>query len=301
MFSADEREALRGPQFTFAWCDELAKWRDGEQAWDMLQFGLRLGRDPQAVVTTTPRPLAFLKTLMSDARTIVTRLKTTDNADHLAPAFIAEMVRRYAGSDIGRQELYGELVDDNAASLWRRTWIEAGRVAAAPDLTRTVVALDPPVTATKTSDACGIVIAAVGVDRRAYVLADRTVQGREPKVWAEAAIAAYDDFGADALVVEVNQGGDLIVDVLRQFRRNLPVRQVRATRGKWLRAEPVAALYAQERVVHAGRFGALEDQMCAFAADGRVNGRSPDRVDALVWAITELMLQGEGQPSIRSL
>ena len=297
LFSADEAEGLRGPQFSAAWCDELAKWRGAEQAWDMLQFGLRLGDCPQAVVTTTPRPSAFLKKLMADEATVTTRLATADNATNLAPTFLAEMTRRYAGSMIGRQELLGEVVDDVTEGLWRRDWIEAARRV--PEMRRVVVALDPPVTATARSDACGIVAAGLGVDGRAYVLADRTVQGRTPDVWAKAALAAYDDFAADRLVAEVNQGGDMVIAVIQQFNPNLPVAKVRATRGKWVRAEPVAALYAEGRVVHAGRFEALEDQMCAFGADGTIHGKSPDRVDALVWAITELMLSDAVTPSVR--
>ena len=299
LYSADETESLRGPQFSCAWCDELAKWRHAEGAWDMLQFGLRLGSFPQTAVTTTPRPLALLKKIMADAATITVRLATADNDSNLAPAFLAEMARRYQGSAIGRQELLGELIEDEAHSLWRRQWIEDHRAKAAPELKRCVVALDPPVTATASSDACGIIVAGLGVDNRAYVIADRTVQGREPQAWAQAALAAYDDYEADKLVAEVNQGGDLVTVVLQQFRKNLNVAQVRATRGKWVRAEPIAALYAQGRVVHVGRFDALEDQMCAFGADGVARGRSPDRVDALVWALTELMLDGGSEPSIR--
>ena len=299
MFSADERDGLRGPQFTHAWCDELAKWREGEKAWDMLQFALRLGDAPQVVVTTTPRPHAYLKKIMSDAATVTSHLATADNADQLAPAFLAEMTRRYAGSIIGRQELLGEVVEEGYESLWRRAWIDAQRLETAPEMRRVVVALDPPVTATAQSDACGIVVAGLGVDGRAYVLADRTVQGREASAWARAALAAYDDFECDRMVAETNQGGDLVVAVVQQFRENFPVTQVRATRGKWVRAEPVASLYAEGRVVHVGTFGDLEAQMCAFGADGRVGGRSPDRVDALVWAITELMLTPDASPRMR--
>lgn len=299
MFSADERDGLRGPQFTAAWCDELAKWREGEKAWDMLQFALRLGDAPQVVVTTTPRPHAYLKRIMSDAATVTAHLATADNADQLAPAFLAEMTRRYAGSVTGRQELLGEMVEEGYESLWRRAWIDAQRIAAAPEMRRVVVALDPPVTATIASDACGIVVAGLGVDGRAYVLADRTVQGREASMWARAALAAYDDFDADRMVAETNQGGDLVVAVVQQFRENFPVTQVRATRGKWVRAEPVASLYAEGRVVHVGTHADLEAQMCAFGADGRVGGKSPDRVDALVWAITELMLTPELVPKMR--
>lgn len=302
MFAADERDQLRGPQFTHAWCDELAKWREGEKAWDMLQFALRLGVNPQAVVTTTPRPYAYLKKIMTDPATVTVRLSTQGNQSNLAPAFVVEMKRRYAGTDLGRQELDGEFIENSASSLWRRDWIEAARTSAKPEeLRRIVVALDPPVTATASSDACGIVVAGLGVDGRAYVLADRTVQGRTPDVWAKAALAAYDDFDADCLIAEVNQGGDLVISVIQQFREKLPVRKVRASRGKWVRAEPVAALYAEGRVAHVGRFDALEDQMSAFGADGLVRGKSPDRVDALVWALTELMLTKAALPKSRML
>jgi phage terminase large subunit-like protein len=301
MFSAEDPESLRGPQFAAAWCDEVAKWRTPERTWDMLQFGLRIGTAPQVVATTTPRPVPLLKQLLADETTVVTRSATADNAANLAPTFMSEMMRRYAGTTLGRQELLGELVEDEAASLWRRDWIERARVARAPELGPVVVAVDPPVTATAASDACGIVVAGIGPDGRAYVVADRTVQGREPTQWARAAIAAYKDFMADRIVAEVNQGGDLVVGVLRQVDRAVPVRTVRATRGKWLRAEPVAALYAEGRVAHVGVHEALEDQMCLFGADGLVRGRSPDRLDALVWALTDLMIDRGGRPGIRTL
>ena len=192
-------------------------------------------------------------------------------------------------------------VEDASDGLWRRHWIEEARVENAPEMQRVVVALDPPVTATASSDACGIVVAGLGVDKRAYVLADRTLQGRTPEVWARAALGAYDEFEADRMVAEINQGGDLVISVLQQFRENFPVVKVRATRGKWVRAEPVAALYAEGRVAHVGRFDALEDQMCAFGADGTVKGRSPDRADALVWALSELLLGRQLRPSVTPL
>ncbi len=301
MFSADEAERLRGPQFTAAWCDELAKWRGAERAWDMLQFALRLGDMPRAVVTTTPRAIPLLKKIIADAATVTVNLATADNADNLAPTFLAEMTRRYAGSEIGRQELLGEFVENSTGGLWRRHWIEETRVARAPEMRRIVVALDPPVTATARSDACGIVVAGLGIDGRAYVLDDRTVRGRTVDVWGQAVLAAYHDYAADRIIAEVNQGGDLVIEVLRQFEKDVPVAKVRATRGKWVRAEPVAALYAEGRVAHVGRFEALEDQMAAFSADGTVAGASPDRVDALVWALTELMLSARARPAIRAL
>ena len=217
MFSAEDPDSLRGPQFDAAWCDEVAKWRHPERTWNMLQFALRLGAQPQMVATTTPRSTPFLKKLIADAGTVVTRAATADNADNLAPTFVAEMTRRYAGTALGRQELLGELVDDTSGALWRRDWIEAHRVASAPELVNVVVAVDPPVTATALSDACGIVVAGIGPDGRGYVIADRTLQGREPQVWARAAIAAYTDFLADRVVAEVNQGGDLVTTVLRLF------------------------------------------------------------------------------------
>ena len=301
MFSAEDPDSLRGPQFDAAWCDELAKWRRAEEAWDMLQFGMRLGPSPAVAVTTTPRPLPLLKAIMADAATAVTRAATTANAAHLAPSFIAEMERRYAGTALGRQELLGEIVDEQSGSLWRRDWIESARVRTCPELRSIVVAVDPPVTATANSDACGIVVAGIGPDGRAYVTADRSLQGRAPHVWARAAVRAYREFMADRVVAEVNQGGDLVIAILRQIDEAVAVRTVRATRGKWLRAEPVAALYAEGRVAHVGVHATLEEQMLAFAADGLANGRSPDRVDALVWALTDLMVEPGAAPAIRQL
>ena len=301
IFSAEDPDGLRGPQFAAAWCDELAKWRHAEETWDMLQLGLRLGTSPRQVVTTTPRPVPILKRLLADDGTVTTRSRTADNAKYLAPSFVAEITRRYAGTVLGRQELDGELIDEVSGALWRRDWIEQHRLASAPPLHRIVVAVDPPVTATTTSDACGLVVAGLGPDGRAYVLADRTVQGRGPHVWARAAVAAYRDFQADRIVAEGNQGGDLVESVIRQVDPAVPIRLVRATRGKWVRAEPVAALYAEGRVAHVGRHDALEAQMLAFAADGLAQGRSPDRLDALVWALTDLILDAPPRPAVRML
>jgi phage terminase large subunit-like protein len=300
MFSAEDPDSLRGPQFDAAWCDELAKWRRPEETWDMLQFGMRLGESPTLAVTTTPRPLPLLKAIMNDPATVITRAATTANAAYLAPAFIAEMERRYAGTALGRQELLGEIVNEQSGSLWRRAWIEQARVRECPELRSIVVAVDPPVTATAKSDACGIIVAGLGVDGRAYIAADRSLQGREPQVWARAAVRAYHEFMADRVVAEVNQGGDLVVSILRQIDEAVAVRTVRATRGKWLRAEPVAALYAEGRVAHVGTHATLEEQMLAFGADGLSRGRSPDRVDALVWALTDLMID-RAAPAIRQL
>ncbi len=309
LFSADTPDSLRGPQFHAAWCDELAKWRYAEEAFDMLQFALRLGQAPRQVITTTPRPTPLIKRLMADETTAISRARTAANAANLAPAFLQTIVARYQGTALGRQELDGELVEDRADALWQRGTIERHRLAEAPPLARIVVAVDPPMSSGTRSDACGIVVAGVvageaaadGGRPRACVLADRTVQRAQPLVWARAAVAAFHEFQADALVAEVNQGGELVETVIRQIDPEIAVRKVRATRGKWLRAEPVSALYTQGRVAHVGRHAALEDQMCQLAADGRVGGRSPDRVDALVWAITELLLKAGGRPGVRRI
>ncbi|MEL6872329.1 MAG: terminase family protein, partial [Pseudomonadota bacterium] len=264
--------------------------------------GLRLGIAPQTVVTSTPRPLPLLKRLMEDATTVVTRATTFANRENLAPAFLTEMERRYSGTLLGKQELEGALIENSSGALWRRDWIEQQRVWSAPsERGRTVVAVDPPVTAHANSDACGIVVAARGADGRGYVLADRTLQGRAPDVWARAVVQAHTDFDADAVVVEVNQGGDLVSQVLRQIHPGLAIRSVRARRGKWLRAEPVAALYAEGRVSHVGDFADLETELLTFGLAERSDRNSPDRLDALVWALTDLMLQHAPQPSVRYL
>lgn len=301
MFAADDPDSLRGPQFDAAWCDELAKWPRAERAWDTLQLALRLGDHPQSVVTTTPRALALIKRIAADPMTVVSRSRTADNAHNLAPAFFADMQRRYGGTSYGAQELDGQIVEERLTGLWKRDWLDQSRIASRPEMTRIVVAVDPPVTANAGSDSCGIIVAGLGVDRRGYVLADRTLQGRDPMVWARAAIAAYRDFEADVIVAEANQGGDLVLQVFRTADPTVPVRKVHAARGKFLRAEPVSVLYTEGRVIHVGTFPELERQMCDFAADGLSNGRSPDRLDALVWAITELMLTTPRTPVIRSL
>lgn len=301
LISAEDPDSLRGPQFGAAWADEIAKWRYGEAAWDMLQFALRLGTHPRQVATTTPRPLPLLRRLMADPATAVTRSSTRDNEANLAANFIASLERRYAGTLLARQELDGEIIEDVAGSLWRRDWIEQARCGGSPVLSRIVVAVDPPVTAMATSDACGIIVAGLGPDGRGYVVADRSLKGREPMQWAAATVAAYRDFAADRVVAETNQGGDLVETLIRQVDASVPIRQVRATRGKWVRAEPVAALYAQGRIAHVGVLAELEDEMCAFGTDGRARGRSPDRLDALVWALTDLVLDGPARPAVRAL
>jgi len=299
LFSASDPDSLRGPQFDAAWCDELAKWPRADRAWDMLQFGLRLGERPRQVVSTTPRPIPLIKRLMADSKTAVTRAATSANAANLAPAFLDAVVGRYQGTRLGRQELDGEIIEDCADSLWRRDAIEGARVTSPPPLSRIVVAVDPPVTSGARADACGIIAAGRGEDGRAYVLADGTVQGVRPTVWAGAVARLYDSLEADCIVAEVNQGGELVADVLAQVAPHAAIRMVRAGRGKYARAEPVAALYERGLVAHAGVFPAVEDEMCAFGPDGLEAG-SPDRVDALVWALSDLMLGTAKPPRLRS-
>jgi predicted phage terminase large subunit-like protein len=299
LFSAEDPESLRGPQFTHAWCDELAKWRRPDECWAMLQFGLRLGAAPCQMVTTTPRPIKLIKSLLADPRCAVSRVATAANEANLAPSFLEAIVGRYRGTRLGRQELDAELLEDRPDTLFPRALIERSRVAAAPELGRVVVAVDPPASSGPHADACGIVVAGLGQDGRAYVLADRTAERMSPLDWARAAIRAYRRHEADRIVVETNQGGDLVETVIHQVDPTVPVRAVRAMRGKWLRAEPVAALYEQGRVAHVGAFPALEDEMSDFGPDGLSGGRSPDRLDALVWALTELLLRERPEPRVR--
>lgn len=300
-FSSEDPESLRGPQFDAAWCDELAKWRHPQDCFDMLQFGLRLGERPAQIITTTPRPIGLVKALMADPDVTVTRLRTMDNRDNLAAGFIETIRKRYAGSRLERQELDGELIEDRDDALWSRGQLEAARIEGRPDLTRIVVAVDPPASSGKRADACGIVVAGLCADGRAVVLEDATVQGLKPQGWAATIVETYHRYEADCVVAEVNQGGDMVGAVLSAVDASLPVKAVRASRGKWLRAEPVAALYHQGKVVHARRFSELEDEMCDFGPDGLSNGRSPDRLDALVWALNELLLGRGQQPRIRKL
>lgn len=290
MYSADQPDLLRGPQHDAAWCDELAAWRYPD-AFDMLLLGLRLGDDPRCVVTTTPRPTPVIRRLLADPRVVVTRGSTYENRANLAPEFVAQVVAQYEGTTLGRQEVYGEVIDDVEGALWHRDLLDRTRVApdAVPPLSRVVVAVDPAVTAGAQSDETGIVVA--GVDRsqrlaNVYVLAD--LSGRwSPQGWAERVVAAYREHEADRVVVEVNQGGDLVEAVLRGVDESLPLTKVHASRGKRVRAEPVAALYEQGRVHHVGLFAELEDQLCTWTGDEE----SPDRLDALVYAVTALAVE----------
>ena len=287
ILGANDPERFRGPQFAAAWCDEVGKWPNAEAAWDMLQFGLRLGDQPRQLATTTPRPTRLVKRLLADPSTVVTRMTTEENRRHLASSFLGAVVARYRGTVLGRQELDGELIEDLPGALWTRDMFRPGT---GDDVQRIVVAVDPPATSGPDADGCGIVVAGRTADG-AIVLADLTVKPAAPLTWARRAVRAFADYRADCIVAETNQGGEMVRSVLRQVDPAVPVRMVHATRGKWLRAEPVAALYAQGRVAHAPGLTALEDEMCGFGTDGAASGHSPDRLDAAVWAITELMLK----------
>ncbi|MFZ5750256.1 MAG: DNA-packaging protein [Pseudomonadota bacterium] len=295
VFSAHEPESLRGPQFDAAWVDELAKWKRAEEAWDMLQFALRLGPHPRQVVTTTPRSVGVLKAILRNPSTVITHAPTEANKAYLAASFLAEVQARYAGTRLGRQELEGVLLEDAEGALWTTAMIEASRRPPPEAFSRVVVAVDPPASGHNRSDACGIIVAGVVSEGppsewRAWVIEDASVQGASPEGWARAAIEAMRRHGAQRLVAEVNQGGDMVGAVLRQIDPLVPYRPLRAGVGKALRAEPVAALYEQGRVHHARGLGPLEDQMCRMTVRGFAGPGSPDRVDALVWALTELMV-----------
>ncbi|WP_449727762.1 DNA-packaging protein [Gemmobacter serpentinus] len=309
VFSAHEPESLRGPQFDAAWVDELAKWKKAEETWDQLQFALRLGGNPQQVVTTTPKNVAVLKAILNNPSSVVTHAPTDANRAHLAASFLTEVQARYGGTRLGRQELEGALLEDAEGALWTTGMIEAARVAIVPRLSRVVVAVDPPVTGHGGSDECGIVVVGAVTegpvqDWRAYVLEDASVQGASPDQWARAAVDAMQRHGAERLVAEVNQGGDLVQSVIRQVDPLVSYKAVRASRGKVARAEPVAALYEQGRVSHLRHLARLEDQMCRMTSRGYEGKGSPDRVDALVWALTALMVDPAAaalRPAVRLL
>jgi phage terminase large subunit-like protein len=296
VLTAEEPDIIRGHQCDAIWADEFCKWSDPQQALDMLLMSLRLGKDPRMVVTTTPRAIVPLLDLMTRPGTTVTKATTWDNARYLAPAFISSLRQRYAGTRLGRQELDAEVIEDNDAALWRRDWIENTRVREAPPLVRVVVAVDPP--ASITGDECGIVTVGLAADGAAYVLGDCSSSGLTPASWAQRAADAYEDHRADSIVAEANQGGDMVKALLLEASPNTPVKLVRATRDKRTRAAPAAALYEQGRVHHLGAFPELEDQLCHY--DGQ--GDSPDRMDALVWALAELYPRTRrALPRVRSL
>jgi phage terminase large subunit-like protein len=295
VITADNPDYVRGHQFDAVWADEFCKWPQPQAALDMVLMALRLGCDPRMCVTTTPRAIPALKTLMAMPDVIRTRSATSANAGNLAPTFLAGLELRFAGTRLGRQELEAEVIEDNDAALWRRAWIEAARVREAPDLARIVVAVDPP--ASVAGDECGIVIAGLAEDGNAYVLGDFSAAGQTAAGWAARVADAYEHFKADTVVAEANQGGDMVKQVLLDALPNVSVKLVHATRDKRTRATPAAALYEQGRVRHVGVFPELEDQMCSY--DG--SGISPDRMDALVWALNHLFPLKRAKPQVRAM
>ena len=307
LYSAAEAEALRGPQHSHAWCDEIAKWEDNQgqarRCWDNLMLGLRLGAAPQIVATTTPRAVPLVRRLMAQVGeaddVVLTRGSTLENAANLPGRFIVDVTHEFGGTLLGRQELDGELIDDLPGALWTRALIERCReTSAGTAMKRIIVGVDPPASAE--GDACGIVVCGLGDDGVARVLADASVEKASPERWARAVAEAAHGWSADRIVAEANQGGAMVEAVLRAANAALPLRLVHATRGKVARAEPVAALYEAGRVRHAGLFALLEDELCGLLPGGTYQGpgRSPDRADACVWALTELMLGRAGEPRI---
>lgn len=307
LYSAAEAESLRGPQHSHAWCDEVAKWDNASArataAWDNLLMGLRLGSLPQVLATTTPRAVPLVRRLLDQAvaepgNVVLTQGSTYENAANLPPRFLDAMRRGFGNSMLGRQELEGELILDQPGALWTRELLEACRTASAPAMTRIVIGVDPPASAQ--GDACGIVVCGQGQDGLAYVLADASVEKPSPERWARAVADAAREWRADRVVAEANQGGEMVASVLRAADAALPLRLVHASRGKVARAEPVAALYETRKVFHAGMFAKLEDELCGLLPGGAYHGpgRSPDRADASIWALTELMLGRAAEPRI---
>ena len=293
IYSGDEPDQLRGPQHDSAWVDELAKFKYPQETWDNLEMGLRLGDNPQACVTTTPRPIKIIKELIKDPETVDVTGHSRENIANLSDRFVKRILNKYEGTRLGRQELAGELLDDAPGALWKREEnIEQNRVNKHPELIRIVVAVDPQATNNPESAETGIVIGGIGVDGHGYVLSDRSAK-RSPQGWGSRAVLAYQEFSADRIVGEVNNGGDMVENTIRTVEngKNVSYKSVRASRGKAIRAEPVASLYERGIIHHVGTFPELEDQLCNWEP----GDKSPDRLDALVWLFTELMVNEEEQ------
>lgn len=299
MYSGDEPDQLRGPQHGFGWLDELAKFKYPHETWNNFSLGLRLGPNPQGIITTTPRPIPVIKDLIADPTVIKTTGSTYENIGNLPNSFIRTILGRYEGTRLGAQEIYGSVLGDVDGALWNRDTLEKTRVSRIPEISRIVVAIDPAAggSAGGGTAETGIVIAGLGVDGHCYILEDASVNTNKPEKWGMQAVAAYNRYSADRIVAEVNQGGEMVRSTLHTIDPNLPVTMIHASKGKYTRAEPISALYSQNRVHHLGMFADLEDQLCSW-----VPGEpSPDRLDALVWAVTEVMLRGFGGMDIGSL
>lgn len=300
-FSAEEPERLRGPQFEAAWCDELAAWNRDRDTWDMLQFCLRLGKHPQVCVTTTPKPTKLVRDIMKNPKTIVTYGSTFDNSANLASTYLEAVKSQYEGTRLGRQELYAEILDEASGALWTRQLLSTCEVEVdnpvefAKTLARVVVSVDPAVSANAESDLTGIVVAGMDINGVCYILQDATDRFT-PEGWAARAIELYNEYGADRIVAERNQGGEMVRYTFKTIDETIPIKLVHASRGKFARAEPVSALYERGRVKHVRGLDLLEDQMVQWCPLGSIG--SPDRLDAMVWAVTELALKGIARPEL---
>lgn len=297
LFSSARPQSLRGPQFDAAWCDELGKWRNDQQTWDMLQFGLRLGACPQQVITTTPRNTHLLRSLLDDPHCAVTRASTSANKAHLAPNFLRDIVGKYQGSRLGRQELEAEMLEEEGAGLWSKELIQRQRRDRVPHDAEYIISLDPAVGVGSKVDRCGIIVLARCAEGYVYVVADASCQGLSPFQWSRHVQKVYRQYGAQRLIAEVNQGGELVREVVLRDAPHIRFRAVRAYKNKVERAHPVVALYERGLVFHVGYFQQLEEEMCSFHG----SGPSPDRLDALVWGVTHLLLSPRDEPHIRKL
>ena len=285
IYSGDEPDQVRGPSHDRAWIDELAKFKYPKAIWDNLMFGLREGEDMRILITTTPRPIPIIKRLIEDPNTIPIRGSTFENKDNLPKKYFDYVIAPYIGTRLGKQEIEGQILEDNPNALWTRKIIEDNRVSKAPKLMRIVIAVDPEATANEKSSETGIIAGGISEEGQAYILNDASIKGT-PDQWGNAVVTEYFKFGADRIVGEVNNGGDMIEYVIKSCDPNVSYKSVRATRGKYIRAEPVSALYEQRKIHHVGYFAELEDQLCEWVP----GDKSPDRLDALVWLITEMML-----------
>ena len=296
-FSSYEPDQLRGSQFDTAWADEMASWEYPEETWDNLMFALRLGEKPQVCVTTTPRPLQLLINLRDAKTTVLTKGTSYDNRENLNQQFFDSILSKYKNTRLGMQEIYAEILEESDNAMWKREWLDEGRLEVGPgDLERVVVAIDPAVTSKKTSDETGIIVAGKDSEGEFYVLNDSSAR-YTPSAWSEKAIMLYNQYQCDKIIAEVNNGGQLVEHTLRTQSENVPYKSVHASRGKRTRAEPIASLYEQGKVHHVGNLERLENQLCNWEANS--GDPSPDRLDALVWALSEL--SGSGNPSIRWL
>jgi phage terminase large subunit-like protein len=291
IYSGDEPDQLRGEQHDTAWIDELAKFKYSQDTWDNMELGLRLGPDPRVIISTTPRPIPIIKALIEDPDIIDVVGSSYENIANLSEKYIERIIKKYEGTRLGKQEIYAQILSDNPDALWTRKILEKNRINKAPELVRIAVAIDPEATANEMSSETGIIGGGISEDDHCYILEDVTLKGT-PDKWGNAAVALYYKLKADRIIGEVNNGGDMVEHVIRSIDKKVSYKAVRASRGKYVRAEPVSALYEQKKIHHVGYFPELEDQLCEWVP----GDKSPDRLDALVWLVTELMLGDEKEP-----